>query len=98
MNTDDIVFGKEVGYDASRQAVAFTADIGGKRVMCFISQIALNDYFGTPDTKEQVLENFQNHKDGIFALAERFISKDRFNENGEIYIVGDDCREYGLES
>jgi hypothetical protein len=87
MDISGLTFSNETHWESSRQALFFFADIGNKRIACGISQIALNDYYRTADTKEMAIKNYESNKEFIQGIATKFIKADLFNDKGEIFIT-----------
>lgn len=89
-------FKEEPWWDSAYRSVKFTAERAGIRHICAISQMALNDYFRTEDTKEAAFSNYHEHSDMVHSLAIRMIQETAPNEQGVFFITSDICRKYWL--
>jgi hypothetical protein len=61
--------------------VKFDGYYEGKRYIFFVSQIAINDYYRTVDSFEQMEVNFEDNRSHIDGIAERFAGDFDANED-----------------
>lgn len=74
-------------WDLSREILMFRlASDDGQKVMCGITQIAINDYYCTEDSREAAQANFEMHKEDIIRMAVRLIDEGNANEGG-VYVI-----------
>jgi len=77
-------------WDFSREILKFRlVDEDGEKILCGITQVAINDYFGTEDTQEAAEENFENNEDEIIAIASSLIQQGASDEDG-LYLITSD--------
>lgn len=93
MNTDKWDF-EEPWWDSDYRAIKFAAEKAGNRYICAISQIALNDYFRTEDTKEAAFANYYKHADMVHSVAIKLIQQDQPNERGVYFIASEVCNKF----
>lgn len=60
--------------------VKFDGYYEGERYIFFVSQIAINDYYRTVDSFEQMEVNFEDNRSHINGIAERFAGNFDANE------------------
>ena len=77
----------EFWWDIAHQAVKFDGWLNGERFVFAISQIALNDYYRTPDTKEDALQNFGDNIERIEYIAARYASECVANEEAPHFFI-----------
>jgi len=58
----------------------------GREVMCGITQIAINDYYRTEDSRDAAQANFEKHMEDIVRMAARLIDDGASNERG-VYLI-----------
>lgn len=90
MNISELRFSEEIDWDHSHEVLLFFAYVEGRKVTCGISQIALNDWCGTEDTKVMAIANYNQNKQTVQNLAAKYIEHDKFNDRGEILILSAD--------
>lgn len=61
--------------------VKFDGYYEGERYIFFVSQIAINDYYRTVDSFEQMEVNFEDNRNHIDGIAERFARDFDANED-----------------
>ncbi|AIA73372.1 hypothetical protein FF32_00520 [Halomonas campaniensis] len=79
---------KEKWWDHSREILHFRlADDDGEKVICGITQIAINDYFQTEDTREAAEDNFDDNVELIVNLADSLIQNNASDDDGRYLIT-----------
>lgn len=80
------------GYDVhkSEYLVSFVLTNGDEQFECAIAMTELNDAFGTKDTEEMAIENFENHTKRVIEAAVRKIVKEDRDEKWGYFIRGGD--------
>ncbi len=77
-------------WDHSIETLKFRLiDENGQKALCGVTQVAINDHFGTEDTIEAAEENFENNTDFIVSVAATMIANDDQNEDG-VYLITTD--------
>ncbi|WP_226610276.1 DUF1488 family protein [Marinobacter nauticus] len=77
----------KIWWDHSREILKFRLiDEDGQKFLCGVTQVAINDYYGTDDTEEAAEENFENNEDEIVAIANSLIQQDAADEDG-LYLI-----------
>ena len=80
----------KIWWDHAREILKFRlVDEDGQKILCGVTQVAINDYYGTDDTEEAAKENFCNNQDYIVALANSLIQQDAAEADG-IYLITSD--------
>ncbi|MGM0786025.1 MAG: DUF1488 family protein [Pseudomonadota bacterium] len=75
-------------WDLPRETLMFRlASDDGREVMCGITQIAINDYYRTEDSREAAQANFDKHMEDIVRIAVRLIDDGASNECGAYLIT-----------
>ena len=82
-------FPKSQLYDSTREIVNFAAIVGDRTIACAISIEALHDHFDGDIQKPT--ETFVGNRGAIERIAERLISRQRFEADGSIKIRTADC-------
>lgn len=80
-------------WDDANQAIKFNLRNAGGYRTCAISQVALNDYFKTENSKDAAIRNFQKHSSQVRLLAIRLIKDCLQNEEGVFFITSEICKE-----
>lgn len=80
-------------WDDANQAIKFNLRNAGGYCTCAISQVALNDYYKTENSKDAAIKNFQKHSSQVRLLAIRLIQDCLQNEEGVFFITSEICRE-----
>jgi Protein of unknown function (DUF1488) len=88
-------FPEEPWFDQDFAAVKFAAVRGTERVVCAISQIAINDQFHTQDSPEDAMHNYRAHSDWVRAIAIRLIELGQPHPNGFYLITSKVVKELG---
>ena len=99
MDTEGRVFADETEWDVERRAMKYFVDIEEMRIVCRISEVALQDYFRVPSnecTRERAIENYNSYCDRIHDLTLILIQEDAFDEDGEIFLSKEVCTRYRL--
>jgi len=73
ISTNDWEFSGAPWWDDANQAMKFNLKRAGSYRTCAISQVALNDYFKTEDSKDAAVKNYQKHSNQVRLLAIRLI-------------------------
>lgn len=89
-------FKEDPWWDTAHSAVAFVAEAEGRRELCAISQVALNDYFQTEDTKAAALANYNAHCERVHRLAARLLEEGLSSGGCMLIITSGLCQRYGL--
>ncbi len=76
-------------WDFNTQCIRFAVEDDEERYVVSISQIALNDYFSTEDTKDAAFDNFNNDIESILSLAVEFIESHEPNDDGIYFIASE---------
>lgn len=76
-------------WDDTNQAIKFNLRNAGSYRTCAISQIALNDYFKTENSKEAAIKNFQKNSSQVRLLALPLIQDSLQNEEGVFFITSE---------
>lgn len=80
----------KIWWDHSREILKFRlVDEDGQKVLCGVTQVAINDYYGTDDTEKAAKENFENNQEDIVALANSLIQQDAADTDGLFLITSD---------
>lgn len=74
-------------WDDANQAIKFNLRKAGSYRTCAISQIALNDYYKTENSKDAAIKNFQKHSSQVRLLAIQLIQDCLPNEEGIFFIA-----------
>ena len=74
-------------WDDTNQAIKFNLRKAGSYRTCAISQIALNDYYKTENSKDAAIKNFQKHSSQVRLLAIQLIQDCLPNEEGIFFIA-----------
>jgi len=93
ISTNDWEFSGAPWWDDANQAMKFNLKRAGSYRTCAISQVALNDYFKTEDSKDVAVKNYQKHSNQVRLLAIRLIQDNLPNEEGVFFITLEICRE-----
>jgi hypothetical protein len=80
-------------WDDTNQAIKFNLRKAGGYRTCAISQIVLNDYFKTENSKNAAIMNFQKHSSQVRLLAIRLIKDCLPNEDGVFFFTSETCKE-----
>lgn len=72
------------------ESLMFDGYIDGERYVFAISQMALNDFYGTADTPEDAITNYLENSDHVEAIAARFANEFEANEQAPHYFI-DSC-------
>lgn len=80
-------------WDDANQAIKFNLRKAGSYRTCAISQVALNDYYKTENSKDAAVKNYQKHSSQVRLLAIRLIQDCLPNEEGVFFITSEICRE-----
>ena len=84
-------------WNMTYRAIFFNASKDGETFVFAVSQIALNDYFETPDTKENAFENFKNNIGRIENVAVRLANEVEPNKEApHFFIKLEHCQKYSL--
>lgn len=94
MSTNEWKFSGEPWWDDANQAMKFILANSGKNYTCAISQVVLNDYYRTEDTKDAAVQNYHTHSDEVRSLAIRLIQDDLADMKGVFFITSDICRTH----
>lgn len=81
-----IVFNDEAVWVGERMSVSFYAKVDGNEVRCFVSREALDDHFGG-DNAHNYVSVFQQHRNEIFAVAEKIIRAGCVPHDGELIVA-----------
>jgi len=92
-NTNNWEFSGASWWDDVNQAIKFNLRKAGSYRTCAISQVALNDYFKTENSKDAAVKNFQKHSSQVRLLAIRLIQDCLQNEEGVFFITSEICKE-----
>jgi len=76
-------------WDDTNQAIKFNLRNAGAHRTCAISQVALNNYFKTENSKDAAIRNFQKHSSQVRLLAVQLIKDCLPNEEGVFFITTD---------
>lgn len=77
----------EYWWDVASRSVHFDGVCDGKRYVFAISDVALNDYYKTADTRDDALSNYKFHIEEIKSLAARLASEVKANDDAPHYII-----------
>ncbi|MCG9756075.1 hypothetical protein L1D40_12710 [Shewanella insulae] len=69
------------------ESLMFDGYIYGERCVFAISQVALNDFYGTADTADDAITNYLENSDHVEAIATRFASEFDPNEQAPHYFI-----------
>jgi len=84
-----ILFPSVEALDGNCDVISFPADVNNQRIRCAISWEALQDNFDGNNIPP--LEVFCANRDAIEGIAERLINRQRFEQDGSILIITQDC-------
>ncbi|WP_423840669.1 hypothetical protein ONE56_18175 [Vibrio mytili] len=93
--SDEWIMNEAPWWDFDTQSIHFAIEDDEFRYVVSISQITLNDYFHTVDTKDAAFENFDENSDAIFSMAIDFVEKNEPNDN-DIYFISSNYFENNL--
>lgn len=74
-------------WDVASRSVHFDGVCDGKTYVFAISDVALNDYYKTADTKDNALSNYKHHIEEIENLAARFASEVKASGDAPHYFI-----------
>lgn len=94
MSAHEWEFSGEPWWDDAHQAMKFILEKSSKYHTCAISQVVLNDYFCTEDTKDAAVQNYHTHSDDVRSLATRLIQDGLADGEGVFFITSDICRTH----
>lgn len=80
-------------WDDANQAIKFNLRKAGSYHTCAISQVALNYYFKTENSKDAAVKNFQKHSSQVRLLAIQLIQDCLQNEEGVFFITLEICKK-----
>lgn len=83
-----ISFKNDAFYDRDTNTVLFSAVIASEIIPCAISKQALDDHF--PPNQRAAIDAFRKHHAAIEQIAERLISRGRFEDDGLVLIETND--------
>jgi hypothetical protein len=69
------------------EGVKFYGYYKGERYVFFISQIAINDYYQTVDSSDQMEINFESNRNHINGVAEKFAGNFDANEESPHFAI-----------
>jgi len=77
----------KVWWDHAREILKFRLiDENGQKFLCGVTQVAINDYYGTDDTEEAAEENFEKNEGEIVAIANSLIQQGAADGDG-LYLI-----------
>ena len=77
----------KIWWDHAREILKFRlVDEDGQKFLCGITQVAINNYYGTDETEEAAEDNFENNEDEILAIANSLIKQDAADDDG-LYLI-----------
>jgi len=79
-----ISFEKEYWWSPDRYAMAFTADVDGRPVMCLISGEALRNRFSAGQHEMELEYAFLRHRPEIEAITRELIESGRTDPSGKV--------------
>jgi len=87
ISTNDWDFSGTPWWDDVHQAMKFNLKRAGSYRTCAISQVALNNYFKTENSKDAAIKNYQKHSSRVRLLAIQLIQDNLPNEEGIFFIT-----------
>lgn len=69
------------------ESLMFDGLLDGERFVFAVSRVALNDFYRTPDTPNDAINNYLNNSDHIEAVAARFASEFEPNVDAPHYFI-----------
>jgi hypothetical protein len=82
----EVMFDGERKFDIVRGAIVFSGEADGKRILCFLSEEALQDYFDSHPSKEGLLAAFDSHVAEIQRIAIALLKNGRLDEERRLFI------------
>ena len=76
----------ESGWSGGYYSVAFHVTVRRRRILCLVSGLALQEYFGAAKHPISMEEEFFANREFIEGIARKLISEDAFTEEGRIFI------------
>lgn len=81
--------------EISPAGIKFNGFLDGKRYVFFVSRIAINDYYQTTDSREQLVANFEENRDHINNVAANYADDSEADDESPHYVItSDDFAEY----
>ena len=74
-------------WDVGAESICFDGYLEGERWVFAVTQIALNDYYGTDDTPEDADSNYINNMDHVESVVARFASTYEANDEPPNYFI-----------
>jgi Protein of unknown function (DUF1488)/CHAT domain len=82
----DVMFDGERRFDLTRGGVFFTGEADGKRILCFISEAALQDYFQAGTKTDSALQAFDVNVAEIHRIAIDLLKNGRLDDERRLFI------------
>jgi len=82
----EVMFDGERRFDIVRGTVVFSGEADGKRILCFLSEEALLDYFGADPSKDGLLAAFDSNVAEIQRIAIALLKNGRLDEERRLFI------------
>lgn len=83
---------EDLWWHSPTQSIHFAVTNGSERHVCAISQIALNDYYKTEDSKEVAFDNFEKDRQKIIGIATEIFTTYKPNEDNIYFIKSSNMR------
>ncbi len=74
------------GWSGSYYSVIFDVTVRRRRIGCFVSGLALQEYFGATKHPISMEDEFSANRDFIESIARKLIEKDAFTPEDQIFI------------
>ena len=79
-------FKNEWGWSGGYYSVAFYLTVRRRRILCLVSGLALQEYFGASKQPLSMEDEFFANRELFEGIARKLISEDAFTEEGRIFI------------